>query len=471
MPLAAGITTDRTTTDRRAAGKTSAARSAPHHPGITPIPSPPAREILNRKPACACGGGCPRCQPRVLQARRIIGDTDDPLEHAADRAARAVINGDAPPAPSFVAARGREMAFPEVETALASSGQPLDAATRAFMESRFGADFGGVRIHTGSDAAASAREIAAQAYTSDEHIVFAPGQYAPHTTAGRQLLAHELAHVQQQSAGHSDTIQRAPGAPAKVPTLSAVQTTRFFTDLNTALTAVLGVKAAVTRSDYDIKTGARYASYAARSSALSGDYLSAKQQADRICAATTPQAVASQCGADKQCAQTIRQMQSSVRWCTGSSASNELIAQFMTTRGITPAGGGRSVVVAEATSNKMLLSLVHEGVHRLRGAVWSSRSKIGAGFTHSRTKQRLAHIGSVLDEGTVQIVTDLVIAELQKIPGRKWFTGYTSSSYASEVKAVKSMLTRHRKNTAFLKRAYVAASSATDVEDLQSWQP
>jgi hypothetical protein len=407
----------------------------------------------------------------VLQARRIIGETNDPLEQAADRAARAAMNGDAPLAPAFAAARGRELALPEVETALASSGQPLDATTRAFMESRFGADFGGVRIHTGSDAAASAREIAAQAYTSNEHIVFAPGQYAPHTSAGRQLLAHELAHVQQQSVGRGNTIQRAPGVPAKVPTLSAGQTTRFFADLNTALTAVLGVKAAVTRSDYDIMTGARFVSYAAKSSALSGDYLSAKQKADRICAATTPQAVARECGSDKQCAQTIRQLQTSVRWCTGSSASNELIAQFMTTRGITPAGGGRSVVIAESTSNKMLLSLVHEGVHRLRGAVWSSRSKIGAGFTHSRTKQRLAEIGSILDEGTVQILTDLVIAELQKVPGRKWFTGYTSSSYASEVMVVKNMLTRHRKNTAFLKRAYVAGSSAAEVEDLQLWQP
>jgi hypothetical protein len=80
-------------------------------------------------------------------------------------------------------------------------GQPLPAATRAFFEPRFGWDFGGVRVHTGSAAAAAARNLRASAFTTGSDIVFAAGAYAPATTAGRSLLAHELAHVVQQAPG------------------------------------------------------------------------------------------------------------------------------------------------------------------------------------------------------------------------------------------------------------------------------
>jgi hypothetical protein len=66
------------------------------------------------------------------------------------------------------------------------------------MESRFGRDFGHVRIHTGPMAAALASALAARAYTVGRHIVFNAGRYAPDTLDGRRLLAHELAHVAQQ---------------------------------------------------------------------------------------------------------------------------------------------------------------------------------------------------------------------------------------------------------------------------------
>jgi hypothetical protein len=77
-------------------------------------------------------------------------------------------------------------------------GQVLDARSRAFMEPRFGRSFADVRVFTEGDAAASARWMAADAYTVDRSIVFAPGRYAPETHAGRTLLAHELTHVLQQ---------------------------------------------------------------------------------------------------------------------------------------------------------------------------------------------------------------------------------------------------------------------------------
>jgi hypothetical protein len=88
---------------------------------------------------------------------------------------------------------------PLVHEVSRSSGRPLDTATRAFMEPRFGHDFSGVRVHTDTKAAESARAVNALAYTVGSHLVFSTGQYAPHITAGRQLLAHELTHVVQQS--------------------------------------------------------------------------------------------------------------------------------------------------------------------------------------------------------------------------------------------------------------------------------
>jgi len=84
-------------------------------------------------------------------------------------------------------------------------GQPLDMATRSFFEPRFGADFKNVNVLTGSGAEESAQEISARAYTYGRNIVFGKNQFAPGSAEGRQLLAHELAHVIQQSSGISRT--------------------------------------------------------------------------------------------------------------------------------------------------------------------------------------------------------------------------------------------------------------------------
>ena len=93
-----------------------------------------------------------------------------------------------------------------VHDVLNSPGQPLDAETRAFMEPRFGHDFGHVRVHTDAQAADSAHAVHAHAYTVGQNVVFSESNYAPSTLAGRKLLAHELAHTIQQ--------RNARGAPA-----------------------------------------------------------------------------------------------------------------------------------------------------------------------------------------------------------------------------------------------------------------
>ena len=85
-----------------------------------------------------------------------------------------------------------------VHDVLRSPGAPIDPATRAFMEPRFGQDFSRVRVHTGAKASESAKAVDALAYTVGQHVVFKEGHYNPGVARGRALLAHELAHVGQQ---------------------------------------------------------------------------------------------------------------------------------------------------------------------------------------------------------------------------------------------------------------------------------
>jgi len=102
---------------------------------------------------------------------------------------------------------------PVVHEVLRSPGQPLDPATRAFMEPRFGHDFAKVRVHTDTKAASSARAVNAQAYTVGNSIVFDSGRFNSHNQEGRRLLAHELTHVVQQSGG----LARKPDEPEQKP--------------------------------------------------------------------------------------------------------------------------------------------------------------------------------------------------------------------------------------------------------------
>lgn len=83
-------------------------------------------------------------------------------------------------------------------SSLSSSGQKMSDSSRNFFEPRLGHDFSGVRLHTDSVAAKSARSINALAYTSGNNIVFNSGQYSPESDSGKKLMAHELTHVIQQ---------------------------------------------------------------------------------------------------------------------------------------------------------------------------------------------------------------------------------------------------------------------------------
>jgi len=95
---------------------------------------------------------------------------------------------------------------PKVESqieAMRGSGEQLPESVRAHFEPRFGQDFSEVRVHKDAPAAESAQAIDARAYTTGRDLVFGAGEYAPETTEGKRLLAHELTHVVQQGASEA----------------------------------------------------------------------------------------------------------------------------------------------------------------------------------------------------------------------------------------------------------------------------
>jgi len=143
--------------------------------------------------------------PPVKAPRLTLGAQRDEAELDADRAARAAVSDGtrastvAPPPRVSSSAPAAPEAPPSVHEALNTPAQPLERSTQSFMESRFGHRFSDVRVHDGPQAASSAHDIRASAYTVGKDIVFAGGRYAPTTGPGQRLLAHELAHVVQNS--------------------------------------------------------------------------------------------------------------------------------------------------------------------------------------------------------------------------------------------------------------------------------
>src|SRR6185312_12742651 len=176
--------------------------------------------------------------PSSMQRKLEIGAVNDPLEAEADQVADrvmrmpdsevAVISANSQVSRKCAACEEEEKgklqkkptgeanavgdAPPLVHDVLRSPGRSLDSATRASMEPRFGVDFSGVRVHDGAQATESAKSVRALAYTVGDNVVFNANQYRPASIAGQRLLAHELAHVVQQSGGA--TLRRVYGPPS-----------------------------------------------------------------------------------------------------------------------------------------------------------------------------------------------------------------------------------------------------------------
>ena len=211
-----------------------------------PVPAaeriPAARQFWGNQAALRLSRTSPRIQPKLE-----VGAANDPLEAEADRAADQVMRMPDAGAAAHVSGGSssgtvRRMcaecqeeeeekmpnvqrkartggaagmaAPPIVSNVLSGPGQPLDRAARSYFEPRMGFDLDAVRVHTGRQAAASAGAVDALAYTSGHNIVFGEGQYQPSSQAGRRLLAHELAHVAQQTeqsgSAADPTLRRAP---------------------------------------------------------------------------------------------------------------------------------------------------------------------------------------------------------------------------------------------------------------------
>lgn len=164
--------------------------------------------------ACASGGApCPACR-------------DEQEELAVSRKA------DAGAAAEPGVARGAST------LAGLGAGRALDAGAREFFEPRFGRGFSGVRIHDDSRANDMAGSLGARAFAFGSDLVFARGEFAPHTHAGRHLLAHELTHVLQQ---RGRVLQRAcdPAAAAEYDTrASAIRSHEAYRRLASADRAV-----------------------------------------------------------------------------------------------------------------------------------------------------------------------------------------------------------------------------------------
>ena len=175
---------------------------------------------------CACGGEskeeCAECSNKRIALRRNSAGVDSASLEA----------------PSIV------------EDVLATHGHPLAQSARTALEPSFGYDFGDVRVHNDSRAADSAAAVDALAYTVGNHIVFGAGRYAPGTSDGNRLLAHELTHVVQQGGvggqihASRSLIQRAclPAASCAAPPGSAAT---FGTHVQSAEAAARARRAAM----------------------------------------------------------------------------------------------------------------------------------------------------------------------------------------------------------------------------------
>jgi hypothetical protein len=179
-----------------------------------------------------------RAVARLIQAKLTVTPPGDRLEREADSMANLVtgsaretgpaiqrfedeeiLQGDQTAGPDMTAEPARESGAEvssQIESRINASkggGNRLPDEVRSYMEPRFGVDFSGVRLHTGSDAAQMNHELAAQAFTHGNDIYMGEGRFSPGTDAGRWLLAHELTHVVQQGGAASlaqspDTLQR-----------------------------------------------------------------------------------------------------------------------------------------------------------------------------------------------------------------------------------------------------------------------
>lgn len=188
-----------------------------HSPGrahgrpLSPMPVSDTDLVSVMPTSCSCGGHCPGCRgsgdlPSVIN----IGRSDDHYEREADVVAERAMKQAPVDAvsqrPASAIQRKAEIRSRDLHIAgdvqthglLTGSGEALSPSLNHEFATRLGYDFSKVRIHRDPAAGLAADSLGARAFTLGRHIAFARGEYAPDTNTGKQLLAHELAHVVQQ---------------------------------------------------------------------------------------------------------------------------------------------------------------------------------------------------------------------------------------------------------------------------------
>ena len=173
---------------------------------------------LRRRPVRGAAGGLSRVPAgpdvdgqalsRYLFSAYRVSDPGEPLERAAERRADRVVSGGgpaapmAPAAPGPVLARSAEAAGAGVGPAAGGgSGLDLPAPARERMEAGFGHGFEDVRLHRDQRADALSKALRAKAFTQGKDVYFQRKYYDPNSMEGQRLIAHELAHTEQETEG------------------------------------------------------------------------------------------------------------------------------------------------------------------------------------------------------------------------------------------------------------------------------
>lgn len=214
---------------REGAGEEDEVREKPLVAGITPLvqrngldeeeiqekplvqrAAAPEEEEIQTKPLVQRAAG-PEEDEGTLQGKALAQRQAEPGQEEEEEKAEDKIQ------PQRLIQRSADGSFEageEVEgqlQGLAGGGSPLPGEVREYMEPRFGADFGGVRVHSGGESAALNRSLSAQAFTHGQDIFLGEGAAPATSDAGKQLLAHELTHVVQQTGGAVQSKSEEPG--------------------------------------------------------------------------------------------------------------------------------------------------------------------------------------------------------------------------------------------------------------------
>ncbi|MDX2240709.1 MAG: DUF4157 domain-containing protein [Leptolyngbyaceae cyanobacterium bins.302] len=201
------------TTQRTAQTKTAQSTQAAKTPSS--VLTSPAHPVLNLQRQVGN-----QATTSMIQAKLTVGEANDAYEQEADRVAAAVVRQIHPPAATSQSPQANATPTPQIQPLVQrqggsggmeapahveagiqqarGSGQPLPEGLRSFMEQAFGADFSGVRVHTGGDSDRLNQAVQAKAFTTGQNIFFRQGTYDPGSSGGQELIAHELTHVVQQ---------------------------------------------------------------------------------------------------------------------------------------------------------------------------------------------------------------------------------------------------------------------------------